>query len=144
MKDAARIEWRDEYAVGVATIDDQHRALLGLLNEVCTIDPSQPVARGMPGALTRPLEMLNDYAAYHFLAEEALMRKHLAGHGDNDAHVAAHRSYWASIADYRQRYEQGDAGVGAELTAYLQRWWLQHIMDTDRRLGRHLNDVGVR
>lgn len=138
------IAWREEYAVGVAVIDSQHRTLLGLLNEVCTVDESLPVEPGMPGRLTRPLEKLNDYAGYHFLAEEALMREHLPVDEDSAAHIGAHRSYWASIASFRQRYEQGGEPVGAELVSYLERWWLQHILETDRRLGQRLNQAGVR
>ena len=32
------IKWRDSYSVGVEKFDDEHKVLLGLINEICSIN----------------------------------------------------------------------------------------------------------
>lgn len=140
--------WRDEYSTGVSSIDVQHRALLVLLQEVRAVAVGPQVGRSADAERQLQLERLNDYAAYHFLAEEALMREHLSGGAgagaDVAAHIAAHRAYWANIAAWRQRCSDDGAAVWPEVLRYLECWWLLHIQQTDKALGQRLNATGVR
>lgn len=137
------IEWRDEYAIGIEDIDAQHRALLKNLTKLEKLvdKRSATVPRK---ALLDALQELNEYAAYHFLSEESLLTAHLPATAETVRHMAAHRSYWSVIAEFRGRFEMGEAGVAEELLAYLKRWWIGHILETDRKMGRELNRLGIR
>lgn len=141
---ASPLAWRDEYSINVAELDAQHRNLLDLLNKVNAhaAKPASPAHHA--GPLMTLLEELNEYAYYHFTTEESLMRQHLANSEGTARHLAAHRSYWTIIADFKKRLEQKDSTVGAELLEYLNRWWVRHILETDRHMGVELNQLGIR
>jgi len=89
------------------------------------------------------LEELNEYAVYHFLSEEKMMREHLPADEEIARHIAAHRSYWKIMADFKKRHQQGDTNVGQELLEYVNRWWLNHILETDKKMGAELNRLGI-
>ena len=138
------IEWQDDFAVGVSAIDTGHRALLDLLNNVRGVDQDARTPAVVCNQGLALLQQLNDYAALQFRAEEALMREHLRTDERVKVHIAAHRSYWSSITFYRQRYQTVGAAVWSELVHYLERWWLQHMLVTNKELGRELSAAGVR
>ncbi len=138
--------WRDDYSVGVAEIDEQHKRLLVLVHKLNAADSGSGIASGIARSarLMHLLDELNEYAAYHFLSEEKLMRNHLPADADTAKHISAHRSYWQIISEFKQRHAQNDPDVGHELLEYLNRWWINHIMHTDKILGVQLNAHGVR
>ena len=61
------LEWNENLSVGVPSIDKQHKALLGLLNEL--FDATQ-AGRGQV-VLGKVLKELADYTVYHFQYEES-------------------------------------------------------------------------
>jgi len=137
---AALIEWCDEYSVGVADVDLQHKRLIFLLNEINLIDN---VRKNKNNHIMDLLEQLNEYADYHFQSEEALLHEHLTTHEATDGHLAAHRSYWVIMDELKKRHQDGDASVTEELVVYLNRWWINHILETDRQMGAELNRLGI-
>lgn len=138
----ATAEWRPEYAIGISEIDLQHRRLLDSLRRIEHLCDTP--GDGAHAPLWRALEELNEYAAYHFLTEEALLEEHLASTPETARHLAAHRSYWSIIADFRSRHARREAGLAEALVAYLNRWWIGHILGTDRAMGEQLRQLGVR
>jgi len=141
--DPGPIVWRDEYSVGVAEIDTQHKRLLELLNKVNALNPDRLAPAIGNRKVMKLLDSFNEYAAYHFLSEEGLMREHIEANEDTVKHVVAHRSYWSIISTFKKRFEEGDEQVNNELVEYLNRWWVNHILETDKQLGRELNRRGV-
>ncbi|MFA7280642.1 MAG: bacteriohemerythrin [Sterolibacterium sp.] len=138
-----KISWRDEFSIGIATIDDQHKKLLDLLNQLNSFDHDQGGHGAQPNRLVKMLDSLSEYAAHHFVQEEALMRDHLPASDKTTDHIVAHRSYWTIIVALKNRLLKGDAKVNAELVDYLNRWWINHILNIDQDLGRELKLRGV-
>ncbi|MDE2030442.1 MAG: hemerythrin domain-containing protein, partial [Alphaproteobacteria bacterium] len=62
------MEWSDNFTVGVAEIDAEHKKLVALLNEV--YDAHE--AGGGHDAVSRVLDELVQYVDYHFKHEEGL------------------------------------------------------------------------
>lgn len=143
MTTAEPILWRDAYSVGVADIDAQHKRLLELLNKLISLDPDKLLPAVRVREIMKLLDSFNEYAAYHFLSEEALMREHLQNNEATVKHIVAHRSYWSIISTFKKRFEEGDEKVNGDLVEYLNRWWVNHILETDQQLGRELNRLGV-
>src|SRR5512140_2145124 len=66
----AHIEWSDELSVGIQEIDEQHKVLVGLVNDMHRAiheHHGRDTARAI-------LEKLGDYTRVHFAVEESLMR----------------------------------------------------------------------
>lgn len=111
------IKWSDTYLIGLPELDEEHRLMVAMINEVITVagagDPAQTV-----------LGLIDDFMALmlpHMKTEQELMeplampqgiahrRKHLAGHAEFVRRINALR---ADIADGRDcKPDLGDLGV---------------------------------
>ncbi len=139
--EAKAIVWRDEYSIGVSDIDLQHQRLLFLLNKLNTLISQGRIERSR--ILLDLLDGFNEYASYHFKAEEQLMQEHLPADEALSQHLAAHRAYWSNIPILTDRYKNGDPVAALELVDYLNNWWVDHILATDQKMGRQLQLLGV-
>ena len=135
--------WQDSYAVGVKEIDDQHKMLLAILNDLNRAIADARGERRLHQLLWNNFERLNEYAAFHFMSEEKLMQAHLSADAAMARHIAQHRQYWVAIDGFKQRTRQNEAGILPQLAEFLNNWWLDHIQVTDAQLGRELNARGV-
>ncbi|MDP2826105.1 MAG: hemerythrin domain-containing protein [Sulfuritalea sp.] len=91
------IEWTNDFALGIDEIDQQHRALIGMIN---ALDAS---THGDPGPETmrRLLAQLSDYVRDHFGFEERLM----GGGGCSPDLIARHfgeHAYFRSVLKPRR------------------------------------------
>lgn len=139
-----KLIWTERYSVGVEEIDSQHRALLDILNLLNRAAEKDLDTRRAKDLLWAIFEELNDYAAYHFLSEENLMQEHLPTASATARHIAQHRHYWVAIAEFKNRYRDGDSSVVADLVKFINTWLIEHIQGTDKQLGAELNRQGVR
>ena len=137
------ILWTDEFSVGIAELDSQHKTLLDMLNRVNALNRGSKSQGRRTKSGTTLLDELGAYAVYHFLTEEALMTQHLGHLRETAMHIEAHRSYWSFIAPMKARLENGDDRVLAELGGYLNRWWINHILQSDKHMGRELRRLGI-
>lgn len=128
------LTWNDALATGVRQIDLQHQELIELIN---ALEAAHAAGR-REDALKEELPKLNAYVLFHFGTEESLMPV------TNPDHVSAHRRQHAEfsgrIAALRQ--EPMESIDLPELIAYLNRWLIEHIMKTDRELGKLIRAQG--
>jgi len=85
------IQWKDEYNVGIDSIDQQHRKLVNLINQLQTaVDYStgEEFER-------EALDELVDYTLTHFGYEEGLMEKY--GYPEFEPHKAQHKEMIAKV-----------------------------------------------
>lgn len=134
----ALMPWSKLYSVGVASIDEQHRTLVGLLNRLgdARDDPAQEEVAG------QILAKLVEYVGEHFAFEERLM--HQYHYPATEAHEAAHGRLAQRVTAMIAQQEQGKAISLVDLTAFLRQWLISHILHTDKELGIALNAQGVR
>ena len=118
------LQWNDVLATGITTIDNQHKRLLLLANEL-----GGAIERGDVEIVEHVLKDLVDYTVYHFSFEEELMEK--AGYAALPLHQRVHQLFTARIPQFQQRYEAGE-DVLEELHSMLVNWLLNHIQNEDR------------
>jgi hemerythrin-like metal-binding protein len=128
------LAWDDSFATGVAEIDEQHMILVHTLN-----DASVRLA-GDAGTeqLERITQDLLAYALYHFETEEALMQEYGYEEGaaqDAARHLEQHRTFSARVVAVRDGLKAGNPVAPADLLAFLNEWLVNHILNTDKRLG---------
>jgi len=70
------VKWKDEYSVGIESIDKQHKKLLGLINSLQTAVYFSTGEEFEQQAL----DELVDYTKTHFSYEEGLMEQHATGY----------------------------------------------------------------
>ena len=163
----AFIRWNDFYGINVAEIDQQHQRLFDLINELYEAhhgpdnchdpgpgSPDHRAAanpRGQPetvGSVVDELETmlavldeLIDYTTYHFSAEEEHMVAY--GYPVHGPHKAAHNHFVEKIQAFRRDFDEGRAVQPMEILHFLAGWLKQHILGTDKALGKFLNKKGM-
>jgi hemerythrin len=129
--------WDDSLSVGVSAIDQQHKRLVELLNQV---HRSQTDGKGNE-AVRKVLEALVTYTVDHFAFEEALFAKH--GYQELPAHREAHEKLVARVSAFIEEWGSGRATLGSELFMFLRGWLNGHIRGSDRAAGRFLRSQGL-
>jgi len=132
MKDIA---WSKILSVGVEEIDEDHRKLVGIFNEL-----NRAVTGGeSPEYLAATLEELINCTVWHFSHEERLMLKHR--YEGIEEHKAAHRELIEAARELQGQLLQTGRRVADEQIVFLERWLTAHILTTDQRLGTFLSQV---
>lgn len=132
----ALIEWRENFRIGIASVDHEHRELIGLLNllyEVLQVD----------GEHDRVIEFLGEVHALisaHFALEERVMRER--GYDQFAEHKAAHEDLLEEIREIMDSYESGAYEHAIEtLSKRLEAWFTVHFKTHDARLHKMLPGV---
>ena len=127
-------EWNRRLETGIATIDEQHRQLLGLLSRL--FEAMQDGAGNR--VLGEIIERLQDYARDHFRVEEELMQQY--GFPECEAHHAEHAMFQRKVAKFQEQQRRGDAeGVlSVQAVLFLRNWLTAHIGSVDQSLGAFL------
>ncbi|MEI6386808.1 MAG: hemerythrin domain-containing protein [Spirochaetota bacterium] len=118
--------WQDDYSVGVAELDFQHRQLFALLqglSQQLAADGSCPDAGGL-------VSEIRAFAFLHFQTEEGFMEA--AGYSELAVHRDRHR---AIIVDLDHRAEALDCDKAEsvrDFCDFLMDWILRHTLSYDR------------
>lgn len=134
----AFLDWSDKLSVGVKSIDQQHQALVEILNQLHTA-----MLKGQAQTVTGPLlKKLVDYTVYHFSTEESLMAK--TSYPGSASHRAKHTELTGQVSDFVGRYERGEIRLSLELLNFLHGWLGTHIQKEDMAYGPWLTQHGVK
>lgn len=125
------IAWSDSLSIGLQDMDDQHKVLLGLINQVWQGLVSHQALPNIEGVVFD----LEDYAHTHFDVEEALMAKH--GYPALQAHQESHAQFYAKVEDLSNKIASGET-VGLELLRFISDWLTFHIAMVDRQYADYI------
>lgn len=123
----AFFEWKDSFNIGVAEIDRQHRQFLEYLNELSDLsaaEKSAPVRKEVIAVLRR-------HAETHFIYEEKLFE--VIGYSETDAQVRQHEYFMSRVLELDDEQLHGDAEKLSGVIAFLRDWFLNHVLEADRR-----------
>ena len=126
------IAWDDRYSVGEASVDHEHRELIGLINE--TYDRLK-----RPDAdITVPdfLGEIYTRISAHFALEEKLMRA--SRYDQYPEHKADHERLLDEIRDIMDDYEDRRIFEAEQLAQRRGSWFTGHFRTHDARLHRNL------
>ncbi|WP_176785766.1 bacteriohemerythrin [Propionivibrio dicarboxylicus] len=132
-----QVFWQPEFATGIQVIDDQHRVLIAMLNEAnMKINDHSPSSE-----LDLIVQGLLNYAGYHFGTEERFAAD--SGYFDKQpeeasAHLAQHHAFADRVTQIKQELGSGQRISKADLVAFLKSWLINHILNTDMKLGAYL------
>jgi len=132
------ITWKDNFSVKVPSIDEQHKKLVGLINELYN-----KFYAGMDNdCLQKIFKELEDYAVYHFNYEEKFMK--LYGYKGYEEHQKEHESFRQKIGTYKANLDAGRTSDVIDLVTFLKDWLLKHIMGTDQKYARLFQEKGLK
>ncbi len=132
------LEWKDEYCVGIDSIDQQHRKLVNLINQLQTAVDYSTGEEFERDAL----DELVDYTKTHFSYEEGLMRDN--DYPDFESHKAQHEKMFKKVEEVLAEYEQDQDTAMSNAVEYLKDWLINHINGTDKQYSSYLIGKGVK
>jgi hemerythrin-like metal-binding protein len=117
------IPWKEQYSVGDASIDTQHKQILAIISEL-----NAAIEGGRAYEVVEELlERMVLYTLNHFKHEEQLMQA--CGFPDIENHKILHDKM-------RRRTEGLHANAGLmtsnDLMRFLREWWINHIRGEDQ------------
>ncbi len=122
------LNWKSEYSVGIDSMDDEHRQMFQLINEI----HEEMHGRRNPDSMEQFLGDIHTAIAMHFALEERVMRE--AGYEEYEAHKEDHEELLDQIRDMMDTFD-GDREAGfRKLSECLSGWFLTHFGSFDARL----------
>lgn len=123
----ARLQWTDDFNVGIPEIDEQHKALLEFINVI----HSAILERKGTAVCAGVLDELVDYTRIHFGLEQSLMR--IGNYPEYETHCAQHRKFVNDIESLQGKIHSGKAAISFELLHFLRTWLIRHILGEDKK-----------
>jgi hemerythrin len=124
--------WKQEYSVGYPDIDNQHKKLFQLADEL----HSAMLSGKGKDVLGKTLSNLIAYTKAHFAAEERLMQTH--NYPDYAKHKAAHDGLTARVTAFEKDFETNRVALSIGVLEFLKDWLAHHIGETDRKIASYL------
>jgi hemerythrin len=133
------ITWDPDMSVGVTILDEDHKRIMNLINKLY----DAILEREGKDVLDDIFIGLMVYINLHFEAEEALFEE--TGYAGADEQKRQHRVMAQRAKEARQRFEEDkNAVMPMEIMYFLKDWWLDHILNTDKKYAEHFKAHGIK
>jgi hemerythrin len=130
--------WDEGIGTGIASIDQEHRLQVGLLNAL-----EEVLRQGRDPALAeKTLRQLVDFTSVHFHSEELMMR--LYSYPQHDAHALEHARLMDQVTAIAKSHQAADAAKALELIGALRTWLASHIRSMDQGFALWCTKNGIR
>lgn len=135
---AALMTWKEQYSVHIAEIDQQHKKLIALINQL-----GEAMSRGKGReVIGEVLNQLITYCASHFATEERLFA--LYNYPEAAEHKEKHEKVTAKVLALQKEMQGGKMTISMEVMDFLEQWLDKHILGTDMKYSAYLNAKGVK
>lgn len=131
-------QFTDDCLIGITQIDEEHRALFGMLNEAFALLGDSV---NIPLIARNLIPKLREYAATHFAHEEAYMEE--IHDPELPMQKREHAEFTAKINSLNTGSEFSKEEMESLLT-YLVRWLYRHILSSDMMIGKLPSREGMK
>ena len=132
------IEWSHQYSIGIPSIDNQHKKLIGYINSLHYAMANGETSNVLDGIF----QGLRNYTQEHFSYEEQLFAQH--DYPGLDEHQQEHQRLIERVKQFQFDFDQDETGaISLELMQFLTHWLTHHILESDRDYAPFLIDKGV-
>lgn len=133
----AFIEWGENELVNVADIDNQHKEIINLLNELHEISEQKKPADYVLMVIQEILSKSN----IHFRNEESLMQKY--NFLNYYSHKIEHDRFIRKLKEFIENDDPLEKSRISDLIIYLKNWLKNHNEMKDKKMGLFLNENGI-
>lgn len=132
------IKWDDALKVNIQKIDEQHEKLVSMINQLYNAiqlkNPSKET-------ISSVLKSLVDYVKVHFKTEEDYFKQF--NYPYYETHKLEHDAFAGQILSFQKDFDAGVQTIGFELLDFLKDWLVKHILISDKKYSKFLNDKKV-
>lgn len=129
-----KIIWNENFSVGVREMDEQHKRLIGIINELIEADNTTVDSETIFDILTK----MTNYALSHFEKEEQYMIKY--NYPDYSIHKDQHSEFKDQLITFCKDTKAHKESIPTEIFSYLKTWLTNHILETDMAYKSFFNE----
>lgn len=122
----ALIEWTADLTLGIKEIDNQHRRLVAMIND---LHDAMRQGKGKE-VLGKIIDGLAAYTETHFKTEEKYFDQF--AYPKAYTHKSEHNNFVQKVTEFRAGFSEGKFGLSTEVMNYLSDWLKNHIRGSDR------------
>jgi len=127
------IEWDDDFSVSVPLMDEQHKKLITMINDLFQRCVSGNTSTNLTFAMA--VKDAAEYAKAHFRIEEEYLEK--IGYPGLADQKREHATFMAEVLATFEKYKKGEA-MPLHLVNFLKKWLLNHIAVSDKKYAAYL------
>jgi len=132
------IRWNEEFKIDVKEIDEQHKVLLEIFNQIVT-----SVEKKIEWQKTSSIvDSLLHHAYRHFATEERYMIKHQ--YPDLPLHIDKHLDFIKKVTMMTQEAREKGPDKQKEMVAFLAKWYYDHVLVIDKKYSNYLDDEKIK
>jgi len=134
------IVWSRTYMCGIKTIDDQHKGLVDLVNEMfCHVTGDEEEERKY---LNKIINEAVNYIKVHFATEERIMNAtKFSGYLE---HKQEHEKFILTVARHIEYFSSGKRVSLMSFSKFLKEWVLSHIAVMDKQYFVYFRRIATR
>ena len=129
--------WNKSLSVNIASIDDEHKKLIAMLNDFY----DNLAVKSNKENISELLTKMKDYTIYHFKNEEELLKFH--GYPKYESHRKEHSHFIEKVNEIEKKIEEGKIILSLDLITFLKDWLQNHIMVSDQNYSKFLISKGI-
>ena len=128
------ITWGEKYCLGLDEIDEQHQALVDIINRIW----QSIILRSDKQAIFSLIAELEKYTLAHFAAEESLMR--ITDYPRFEKHKQEHQDFIGRVAK-EKAHAMAAGSLSLDIIYFLRDWLLEHILASDKHYAAYTHRV---
>ncbi|MCL2230732.1 MAG: bacteriohemerythrin [Treponema sp.] len=134
------VTWNNKFASGIKLIDEQHKGLVDLVNEMFNHATGNDLQEH--NYFNRVIQEAVNYVKVHFATEEKLMlATKFEGYAE---HKKEHDSFIMKVVENIKDYEAGKRLTLSSFTRFLKDWVLSHIAMMDKKYFDYFRKIATR
>ena len=129
----SKIVWSDELSISNLKIDDQHKKLIDIANNLLQAIHNNASKK----EFSTILHDLREYTVSHFNDEEEYMKS--IGYPNLNQHVEEHQQIKRKVKDFQHSVFLGENVDKNLLREMLKNWLIEHILNCDLQIKEFIN-----
>jgi len=131
------INWNDRYSVKIKEIDEQHKRLIELINNVYDSFEREEQAEIIGNVIGE----MEKYALSHFNTEERYFAQFSYKNSAN--HIQEHRHFIEKVKDFQNELKKDQKVLSYKVLDFLRNWFNTHVLKTDKKYEFLLRENGL-
>ncbi len=130
--------WDNKYSVGVVEIDDQHKRMFSVINELLSaIDTGTTNEH-----LGHIIDGLINYKKFHFETEEKYFKEF--NYDGAEEHIGRHQEFNDKLVSLSAVYPEYNVEFAFKLVDFLEDWLIEHLMVVDQKYVKCFSEHGLK
>ncbi len=121
------IPWRGSFNTNIVEIDDQHKKLVALINELY----KAYIEKQQKKIIEKVIDELINYTVYHFEIEENYFKQF--EYENTEEHIKEHQEFVKSVESFKHKFGKNERVLTTEMLLFLQKWITGHILGSDMK-----------